>query len=229
MRPAPHPNSVSAVTKPAVDTHERVADTHVAGLPPSWPEALRLAARLRHYDAGTTVFRRGQPVEAVYRVQAGRVLLRRDEAHGESITLQIAEAGEFVAEASLFSPRYHCEGVCPVASQLLVLPAKAVLACLRLDSTFAIDWIRLLSQQLMQSRARAERLTLRSPRERILHCLRLESDVHGVFTLPGSLMQWARALGIAHESLYRTLAQLEREGLVARDGTRVVMTGDPPA
>lgn len=228
MPPTPHPNNGSAVTKPAVDMPERAIDAHVAGLPPSWPEALRLAAQLRRFDANTTVFRRGQPVQAVYQVQAGRVLLRRDEARGGSITLQTAGPGDFVAEASLFSARYHCDGVCPVASKLLVLPAKAVLASLRLDSTFAIDWIRLLSQALMQSRARAERLTLRSPRERILHCLRLEGDARGVFTVPGSLIQWSRALGIAHETLYRVLAELEREGFVARDGARVVLTRNPP-
>ncbi len=228
MRPAPHPNNESAVTKPAVDTPEMAINGHVAGLPSSWPEALRLAAQLRQFDTNTTVFHRGQPVKAVYQVLSGRVLLRRDEAGGESITLQTAGPGDFVAEASLFSARYHCDAVCPVASQLLVLPAKTVLASLRLDSTFAIDWIRLLSQALMQSRARAERLTLRSPRERILHCLRLEGDARGVFTVPGSLMQWARALGIAHETLYRVLAELEREGFVARDGARVALTRNPP-
>ncbi|MFX1677432.1 Crp/Fnr family transcriptional regulator [Paraburkholderia sp. A2WS-5] len=194
-------------------------------LPSSWPETLRLAAKPRHYDASATVFHRGQSVQAVYQVLSGRLLLRRDEAGGESITLQTAEPGDFVAEASLFSARYHCDGVCPVASQLLVLPKEAVLASLRADSTFAIDWIRLLSQQLMQSRARAERLTLRSPRERILQCLRLEADARGTFTLPGTLMQWARMLGMAHETLYRTLAQLEREGLVERDGPRFALCG----
>lgn len=44
---------------------------------------------------------------------------RGHEARGESITLQTAGPGDFVAEASLFSTRYHCDGVCPVASQLL--------------------------------------------------------------------------------------------------------------
>ncbi|HHT8903841.1 TPA: cyclic nucleotide-binding domain-containing protein [Burkholderia cenocepacia] len=42
-------------------------------------------------------------MQAVYQVQAGRVLLRRDEARGGSITLQTAGPGDFVAEASLFS------------------------------------------------------------------------------------------------------------------------------
>ncbi len=175
--------------KQPADTPDSTADIPVGSLPSSWPQALQLATRLRKYDANTTVFHRGQPVQAVYQVYEGSVLLRRDEAGGESITLQTAERGDFVAEASLFSTQYHCDGFCPVASQLLILPAKTLLACLQHDSTFAIDWIRLLSQQLMRSRARAERLTLRSPRERILHCLSLEGDAQGVFSLPGSLMQ----------------------------------------
>lgn len=215
------------MTLPIADATDLLTDAPTAGLPSSWPDALRLAARSRHYEGNAYVFHRGQPVQAVYQVQAGRILLRRDEAGGESITLQSAEPGDFFAEASLFSARYHCDAFCPDDSQLLLLPVKTMLACLQGDASFALDWIRLLSQQLMRSRAREERLSLRSPRERILHCLRAEGDAQGVFTLPGTLMQWARALGIAHETLYRALAQLEQDGLVVRDGTQVALVGTP--
>lgn len=191
---------------------------------PTWPDTLRKSARPRRYDANAYVFNRGQRVESVYQVQTGLVLLQRDEAHGESITLQTAGPGDFVAEASLFSSHYHCDAFCGSASELLAFPAREMLACLQGDSMFAVDWIRLLSRQLMRSRAREERLTLRSPRDRILHCLRLERDDQGRFNPPGTLMQWAATLGIAHETLYRTLAQLEREHLIVRDGIQIVLT-----
>ncbi|MEX3962262.1 Crp/Fnr family transcriptional regulator [Paraburkholderia sp. EG286B] len=190
----------------------------------TWPDALRNSALLRRYDRGAYVFKRGQRVESVYLVQKGQVLLRRDEAHGESLTLQTARPREFLAEASLFSPHYHCDAFCASPSELLVFPAKTLLACLEGDPLFAVDWIRLLSRQLVRSRAREERLTLRSPRDRVLHCLRLEHDTHKRFTAPGTLMQWAGTLGIAHETLYRTLAQLEQQGLIVRDGTQIVLT-----
>ncbi len=190
---------------------------------PTWPDALRESVRLRLYDANTYVFNRGQRVESVYQVQSGLALLRRDEAHGESLTLQTAGPGDFLAEASLFSPHYHCDAFCGKASELLACPAKKLLQCLQGNPLFAVDWIRLLSRQRMRSRAREERLTLRSPRERILHCLRLEHDADGRFTPPGTLMQWAATLGIAHETLYRTLAHLELEGLIVREGIQIVL------
>ncbi|QEZ43137.1 Crp/Fnr family transcriptional regulator [Cupriavidus oxalaticus] len=192
--------------------------------PPAWPDALRESARLRRYDADTYVFNRGQRVESVYQVQTGQVLLRRDGADGESLTLQTAAPGDFVAEASLFSSHYHCDAFCGRASELLAFPARTLLACLQGDPSFAVEWVRLLSRQLMRSRAREERLTLRSPRDRILHCLQLEHDAHGRFTPPGTLMQWAGTLGIAHETLYRALAQMEQEGLIVRDGIQIVLS-----
>jgi CRP-like cAMP-binding protein len=154
----------------------------------------------------------------------GRILLRRDEAGGESITLQTATPGDFFAEAGVFAPNYRCDAFCPEDSQVLILPVKTVLECLQCHSSFSLDWIRLLSHQLMRSRAREERLTLRSPRERVLHCLRFEGDDRGVLIVSGTLLQWARTLGLAHETLYRTLAQLERDGLIVRDGPRIALT-----
>lgn len=190
-------------------------------VPSVWPQALRAAALARDYEAGAYVFRRMQPVQAVYQVLAGRIALQRDEADGTSLTLQTANPGDFLAEASLFAPSYHCDAVCLLNTRVLVLPAPAVLACLQNDASFALEWVGLLSRQLMRSRAREERLTLRAPRQRVLHCLRLESDAQGIFTLPGTLMQWAHGLGLAHETLYRTLARLEHEGLIARDGATI--------
>ncbi|MNT83815.1 hypothetical protein D3C72_2237420 [compost metagenome] len=37
-------------------------------------------------------------------------------------------------------------------------------------------------------------------------------------------MQWAGTLGIAHETLYRALAQMEQEGLIVRDGIQIVLS-----
>ncbi len=97
---------------------------------------------------------------------------------------------------------------------MLAFPARTLLACLESDSLFAVDWIRQLSRQRMRSRAREERLTLRSPRERP--------------ALPAPRARRRGAVqaawhthamgGHAHETLYRTLVNLEREGLIVRDG-----------
>lgn len=191
--------------------------------PPTWADALRESARLRRYDAHTYVFNRGQRVESVYQVQTGQVFLRRDEAHGGYLTLQTAGPGDFVAETSLFTARYHCDAFCGRESELLALSARTLLACLEHDPLFAVDWIRLLSRQLVRSRAREERLTLRSPRDRVLHCLRSNTTITGGSRhLERSCN--GRARSASRMKPYIALAQLENEGLIVRDGILILLT-----
>ena len=45
--------------------------------------------------------------------------------------------------------------------------------------------------------------------------------------LSGTLMDLAAEIGLSHESLYRTLAALEREGAIARNGDAIVLRKRP--
>jgi CRP-like cAMP-binding protein len=58
---------------------------------------------------------------------------------GEEVLLHDARAGEFFAEASLDSPRYHCDAVASESSELLQCPVGA-------DSNLSHRADRILSQ-----------------------------------------------------------------------------------
>lgn len=75
----------------------------------------------------------------------------------------------------------------------------------------------MLARQLRAIRTRVERLSLKSAAERVRHLL--VSEGRGVcceVVLNGTLKDLARHLGLTHEVLYRTLAAMEREGLIER-------------
>jgi CRP-like cAMP-binding protein len=59
------------------------------------------------YEAGETVFRSGTPTHSVFYVETGSVRLVRYGRTGEEVLVHDARAGEFFAEASLDSARYH--------------------------------------------------------------------------------------------------------------------------
>lgn len=61
--------------------------------------------------AGATLFRAGQKPLSMFYVQRGEAVMQRVTPRGESLVLQRASGG-FIAEASLSSARYHCDGVC---------------------------------------------------------------------------------------------------------------------
>jgi CRP-like cAMP-binding protein len=183
----------------------------------AFPAALHPCAARVAYASGATVFRTGSPAHSVFYVESGTVRLLRHGRQGEEVALHEARAGEFFAEASLDSARYHCDAVASAPSELLQVPLDALRALLDEDRAFSGQWIALLARQLRAVRTRVERLSLKSAAERVRHLL--VSEGRGVcceVVLNGTLKDLARHLGLTHEVLYRTLAAMEREGLIER-------------
>ena len=75
------------------------------------PAAVRSAAVESKLKVGEPLFHLGDKTAGLYEVIAGRVRLIRVDRSGREIILYVAVAGETIAEASLFSPAYHCDAI----------------------------------------------------------------------------------------------------------------------
>jgi CRP-like cAMP-binding protein len=139
--------------------------------------------------------------------------------NGEEIVLYQARAGEFFAEASIDSVRYHCDAIATEATTVLKTTSADLLRLIADDPVFARQWISLLAHQLRAVRTRVERLSLKSASERVRHFLLAgASGADGDVKVNGTLKDLARELGLTHETLYRTIATMERSGQIARRG-----------
>src|SRR5664280_172408 len=75
------------------------------------PAAVRAKAIDRTLKTGEALFRLGDKTTGLCEVLAGRVRLARVDRSGHEIVLHVAGPGETLAEASLFSPAYHCDAI----------------------------------------------------------------------------------------------------------------------
>lgn len=75
------------------------------------PASVRTLSVERRLQRGEVLFRKDDTAIGLYAVEEGHVRLCRVDANGREITLHTAGPGDLVAEASLFSPRYHCDAV----------------------------------------------------------------------------------------------------------------------
>ncbi len=182
-------------------------------------EALAAQARPRRLARREYAFRQGERARAVFFVLEGEVQLCRVGRRGERLILHRARPGEYFAEAALWSERYHCDAVAARPVRLLAIPAAKFREALRRDAELAERWIALLSRQLQGARARAERAALTGAEERIRHYLATHgAGPGGAVELRGSLKDLAAELGLAHETLYRTLARMQKAGSIERAG-----------
>jgi CRP-like cAMP-binding protein len=182
--------------------------------------SLRGAARPVSKPAGASIFLTGQRPQSLFYVASGEAVMSRIDRRGRVLVLQRAVGG-FLAEASLSSGRYHCDGFARTHCELLAFPIAALRKAIDADARVRWAWIGMLAGEIRRQRAGAERLALRSVRERLLHWL-LTQGTDGRVALRTTRKELAAELGVTHEALYRTIAVLVRAGELADEGDALI-------
>lgn len=170
------------------------------------------------YAAGDFIFRLGDVPRNLYLVLAGEARARRYSPDGAEIVMQRAHAGELFAEAGMVAPRYSCEGYCAQPARILLIPLEKLRSRIKRDGEFALDFAQFLTLSLRRQCARYERLRLKRAADKVLHYLNCEltGPAGADLELDIPLAEWADDLGLEPETLYRTLADLEKKGVIAR-------------
>ncbi len=144
---------------------------------------VRAGASDRKLQAGQTLFRAGQKTVGLYEVAEGKVRLVRVDRSGKEAILQLASAGDTLAEASLFSSTYHCDAIATTEAVVRLYPKAILLSELERDPELLKAFTAMLAQQVMMLRTRLERRNIHSARDRVQafsHHQCREGRPHGV-------------------------------------------------
>jgi CRP-like cAMP-binding protein len=133
------------------------------------PAAVRAAAIDRKLKSGEALFRLGDKTAGLCEVLAGRVRMCRVDRSDHAVILYVAGPGETLAEASLFSPAYHCDAIASTDAVVRIYPKPALLAAFDKDPKAAQAFSATLANQVMHLRTRIEQRNIRSARERVRH------------------------------------------------------------
>jgi CRP/FNR family transcriptional regulator, dissimilatory nitrate respiration regulator len=178
-----------------------------------------LAATVRHRDlaAGEVLYHRGDQAIAIFAVERGRLQLFSYTSEGKTVPLYVIRSGECVAEAALFADTYCGDVVAEVPSRVAIFPKEPLLQTFHRQPALSDEFMALLTRRFNLLRVRLELRNLHSARERILQYLKLTTapDQTSVL-LDRPLKSIAEDLGLSHESFYRTLGQLVKEGTISR-------------
>lgn len=187
---------------------------------PGWlAEALADDCREIVVPAGELLFHLGDVPASLFLVQEGEARARRFSPDGAEILMQRSRSGELFAEAGMVAPRYSCEAYCPIPARLSCFPLAKIRSRIESDGGFALRFTQMLSIGMRRQCARYERLRLKRAADRVLHYLNCEltGPAGAALELDVSLAEWADDLGLEPETLYRTLADLEKKGQIERE------------
>lgn len=176
-----------------------------------------VAGRKRVVRKQESLFHQGDAVENIYVVRRGRIKLIRSTIDGNPVVLQLAMAGEIIAEASLFSDTYHCSAVVDSPSaELSCFDRHGLLAAFKASPAAAMDIMELFAHRIRKLRALLAIRNIRSAKQRMYAYFQLESNGENEVPLRLSFKDMAYQLGLAHETFYRQLKHLEEEGKLVK-------------
>ena len=157
----------------------------------------------RRLGQGEYLFHREQEFAALFMVVAGEVQLIRHQEGGGAIILQRTETSEIPAEASVFSARYHCDGIARTNAEIGSVAKEEFLDRLRNDSGFAEVWALRLAREDQNARFRSEVLSLKTISARLEAWIAWHSDMPP----RGGWVHLAIQIGVSPEALYREIGR----------------------
>ena len=125
---------------------------------------------------------------------------------------------------------YHCWAQADIPSVIARYDKETLLRVLTADPRAMLRYAALLSRQLRDLRMRLELRSIRTAEDRVKQYLQLAADpANGRVKESGTFKDLAVRLGLAHETLYRVLASLERQGIIGRDAVGIILNmGERP-
>lgn len=155
------------------------------------------------FAAGEHVFQLGDAVRHIHFVQSGSIFLVRHQSDGAALVLQRAEAGSVLAEASLFSDRYHCAAEAQTPATTWAVSRLEFRKRLAASSEFSLAWSQHLAHEVQRARLHAEIVSLKTVAARV----NAWEAWNGPLPQKGEWAGIAVQLGVSPEALYRELAR----------------------
>ncbi len=196
-------------------------------LDPADLAGLAASLRRRRYARAETVFLAGDPGTNLCVVKSGHVKLALTSEDGREVILALLGPGEVFGEMALFDgePR-SADAVATEQTELLLLARDAFVRSLERSPSLAIQVIRVLAQRLRaNNQLRQDSALLDVPARLARLILMLAEARKGEQPTTPRLTQsdLAGMAGTTRETLNKWIGLFEDQGLIRRDGGRIVV------
>ncbi|MEW6518893.1 MAG: Crp/Fnr family transcriptional regulator [Thermodesulfobacteriota bacterium] len=181
----------------------------------------------QEFPRGGQIFAEGDAGHGFYVIIDGRVKIFKLSFDGKEQILHILGPGEPFAEVAVFTgSTYPANAIALEKSRLFFFPRRAFAELIAREPALAMNMLATLSLRLKQFAHMIEALSLKEVPGRLAAYILVDSRQNGkeqAVRLAVSKTQLASLLGTIPETLSRILAKMNRQGLIAIDGSTITI------
>jgi len=192
-------------------------------LSPAERHRLASVSREKRYAKGETIFRAGQPSDAVCVVKEGRVHLMHFQESGAASTTCVMTAGEtFCCLPALDGQPYPVDAIAAADAVVVRIPTSAFQALLKRNPAFLEDSLCLFCDRLRQVEHKG--CVMHDPVERRLAEALVSLQKKFGDRIPLTKQELAELANTTVETTIRILSRLKKQGVVrsSRGSTTIV-------
>lgn len=180
----------------------------------------------KRVESEDVVFHEGAKTTHVYFVIAGEVRLERYLTNGRNLVFFRAMGGAALSEVGLFLDRHPYTAVATVESQLVMVRKELMVELIRRDWKVMERFFFCMASRYMEALISRELSGIRSADERLRMWFEWQVSMgEREFHLEGRMGTLGEDLGLARESVYRSLARLEKLKFIERDNGIIRVVG----
>ncbi len=195
-----------------------------SGLEPQCLASLASHCRMRSFERGETIFRKGDEADGFYYVFDGKVKLFFVSEKGTEKIIEVLKPGMTFGEAVVFiNQPYPAFAEAMMECHLLFIQRDGLLEAMREHQDMALRLLSGLSKRLHGLVANMEAVCVLSSRERVIGYLLSELDQGSgaMIQLPATKAVIASTLNLTPETFSRIVHGLEKEEIIRIDGRRI--------
>lgn len=181
------------------------------------------------YKKGEILYHPGDPSDALYIVNRGKIKIYRLSESGKEQIIRILHTGDFTGELALFQQSVHeayAEAI--TDSQICRIHRDDLQTLLLKYPTISLKILKEFANRLEGSEKQTTRFATEKVETRIALFLAEYVDDHdqNIVTLPMSKKDLASYLGTTPETLSRKLTDFEEQGIIKQQGQRKIKIND---
>lgn len=178
------------------------------------------------------LYREGERPKMLYYVISGRVKIFKNHHAGKTLITQIAGPGEFIGYVPILEETVYPDNAEILEdTELMLIPGSEFNQMMNNVSPVAGQFMKLMARHLSEKEEAMIQMAYNSLRKKVAFAILQLLDKNGThrenkLTLSISREDLANTIGIATESLIRTLAEFKSEGMVDLEKGRVIVINE---
>ncbi len=195
-------------------------------------EAIQLVSEEREvyqYKKKHALYAEGQHPKAVYFIVSGKIKMYRINSDGKELITGILGPGDFLGySAILEESNYKDNAEVLEEAELMLIPKQDFLQLITNDPKISKQFIRIITKDILEKEEALLNLAYNSLRKKVAYGLiqladKYKEEGKKETVLNISRNNIAQSIGVATESLIRTLSDFKEEGLIEIESSKIII------